>query len=594
MNEDTKPEISKAPWYTRLFKWVFFISAFVLIMLTVLANIGGNGEFYKESIESYVRGATGYHARVETLNNVSFFPSIEFDFEGLTLHQNLEEEVPVGGLASARFRAGFWDVMFKTGKIKTLELRGFSALPSVFTNKALQIESVTIDENYLDESPQAALLLKGKIGDDTLAVRMNLDVFGQGQGKKYRFSTASGFEGSVGALRLSGAVKDGVFEQLTLALGDKPVITGKLALKRKAASELVVQGEWEVSEHQTQIKHNLVFITGEHGRGLKGDIQSAAFHMSDFGKDSQLQALIAAYEAVLGEGKKSFTLPLAFMDVDARFEHFMLGKADLGDLTLTAKIVDQALSLTADEPFAFSDAHVNIALKALEDGPELDVNITLKDFDYGALQKKFNEQAEVSGTAEVILALRGQAADLSGLTSSLNGKFTFIGGEGKLRTDLINLWGGGLVNAILPDTQPLERTQVNCAIMDFTIKDGLASSNALFMDTGRLTLAGEGSYDLTKDDLNITLTPKPKDVALGDIAASVKIRGPLGSPSIGPDLRGIGRKIGGLLLGAVNPVFLAYSLTDLGLNEDHPCAAYMAAEEEVREVPAVGRGEAGE
>jgi hypothetical protein len=116
---------------------------------------------------------------------------------------------------------------------------------------------------------------------------------------------------------------------------------------------------------------------------------------------------------------------------------------------------------------------------------------------------------------------------------------------------------------------------MNCAVADFEFESGTAGANAFFIDTDLVTVIGEGEYDYPANALDMTLEPKSKGVEILDVAVPVKISGQLGSPEISPSTMGIIKKLGGLSLGLVNPAFLAYSLTDLGLAEDHPCRPYI-------------------
>ena len=71
------------------------------------------------------------------------------------------------------------------------------------------------------------------------------------------------------------------------------------------------------------------------------------------------------------------------------------------------------------------------------------------------------------------------------------------------------------------------------------------------------------------------LEPESKGLEILDVAVPVTLTGPLGNPEVSPSPAGVLKKLGGLSLGLVNPAFLAYSLTDLGLAENHPCRAYI-------------------
>ena len=70
----------------------------------------------------------------------------------------------------------------------------------------------------------------------------------------------------------------------------------------------------------------------------------------------------------------------------------------------------------------------------------------------------------------------------------------------------------------------------------------------------------------------MVLTPKAKKTAVIDVATAVNVSGSLFDPKISPNTLSVGKKLGGLLLGAVNPALLVVSMTDFGLSKEHPCA----------------------
>jgi hypothetical protein len=57
------------------------------------------------------------------------------------------------------------------------------------------------------------------------------------------------------------------------------------------------------------------------------------------------------------------------------------------------------------------------------------------------------------------------------------------------------------------------------------------TTNAFFMDTDRITIAGEGTVDLGREQVDYTFIPRKKSRLIIK-AEPVKIRGPLNDPSI--------------------------------------------------------------
>lgn len=585
---------TRSPWYTGLFKVIFFVGAFFLVIFTVMANIGGDDDFYKQSVEDYFKERTGYDAKIKTLNNISFFPTIRVDFEGLELRENALDTAPLASVDHAFFRMGFWDVTLGTGKFKALSITNFQALPGVFTPQSLNLRSVKIEPSA-DAQAQTKLTASGRYGGADISAYSTLKTYGSKRRIKHAFGEQQEIFVRIGQLNAKGRVGRGVFEDLDIKIGDQTILTGQLSAGSHANQQLDIEGDFEISGKGSKLKFDLDIKWPSAQRAVTGQIRSEVLHAEDLKAGSPLRIFFAALSETFNRpsGQAAISLPVQELDLDVSIDKFNVEGKDLGNLKFPLVLKDNLLKASIKDEFLFSELSGDVALK-FDAGLNLSTNLSLKDFDYGALQRLYYKQdraADISGNSDVVIELTAQSPGFKDLASSLNGNISWIGGEGLFGSNTINIWGRGLLNNLLPDFSTEDKLKVNCSIMDFTVGNGVAQSNVLFIDGRNITIAGEGQYDLTKDNLDITLRPKSKGIELGNIAASgVKVSGSIIKPEIDQDLRGIGRRLGTMLLGAVNPAFLALSLSDLGLSGDHPCRPYFKNEEAVGEVPAVERG----
>jgi hypothetical protein len=51
---------------------------------------------------------------------------------------------------------------------------------------------------------------------------------------------------------------------------------------------------------------------------------------------------------------------------------------------------------------------------------------------------------------------------------------------------------------------------INCFVSGFNIKDGVACTTALTLNTEHMVMVGEGEIDLKTERLNLSLKPVPK------------------------------------------------------------------------------------
>lgn len=217
----------------------------------------------------------------------------------------------------------------------------------------------------------------------------------------------------------------------------------------------------------------------------------------------------------------------------------------------------------------------SLLLDAVKAPAQLSANINIKSLDYTSLSTIVKSAAAENGRADLKMTLTAQGNNGDSLWNDLDGKMMIIAGQGELSSPLISLWGGGLLNAMLPSFGRDDNLRLNCGIGDFEITDGIAQTKTFFMDTDGVTVVGDGTISFKDATIDMKLEPKSKGTAFFSAATAVHLEGPLEKPSIDPDVFSLGKKLGGLFLGTINPAFLAFSLTDFGFSEKHPCQTYL-------------------
>ncbi len=173
--ENNLPNKKDKNWINRFFKLVFMLSAFLLVGITVLSNMGGNGDAWKSSVEQFASGFFGGKpAKVENLKYMSFFPKIGFDAENINIYSNPDNKITLASIGKVQAFMGFWNVAFRTQKFSHFYLENFRAVKGAITPKELYIEKIFIDHDI--ENSQALMRSNGKIGSDLWDMRFDLDV----------------------------------------------------------------------------------------------------------------------------------------------------------------------------------------------------------------------------------------------------------------------------------------------------------------------------------------------------------------------------------------------------------------------------------
>ncbi len=164
------------------------------------------------------------------------------------------------------------------------------------------------------------------------------------------------------------------------------------------------------------------------------------------------------------------------------------------------------------------------------------------------------------------------------LLGGLEGRFMLTNNGGTLTSSSLKFWSSGLLSSLLPGKE--DKTQLNCAIVDFNIKDGMADSRTIVVDTGDNTIFAKGRIDLVNQKIDMVLTPNPKNMQLVSLATPMLVTGPIANPTVTPEAGGMVEKIGGMLLGVVNPALALLPLLETGFGDyQGSCAAIVKARE---------------
>lgn len=187
-------------------------------------------------------------------------------------------------------------------------------------------------------------------------------------------------------------------------------------------------------------------------------------------------------------------------------------------------------------------------------------------FDVGMLLKEFGVTDLFEGKVDMVLDLQGKGNSIASLMAGLSGKTQTIMNKGRVDNKYIDLLGAGVSTNLLrilnPVKQQVKAVEINCFVNFFDIKNGLAKSTALALDTSYLTVVGEGTVNLKTEELNFALNPVTKDtlgskggldLGLGDLSQPLKLTGTLAKPALDVSAAGsaltLGTMAGGQLAG---------------------------------------------
>ena len=192
----------------------------------------------------------------------------------------------------------------------------------------------------------------------------------------------------------------------------------------------------------------------------------------------------------------------------------------------------------------------------------------------------------LEGRIDLDLNIDATGRTIDGLLGDLDGQVAVFSGNGRLENVPLNRMIPDLdIARILPFVGGGRSTvRVNCLVGEFDIADGVARADAM-LDTERMTLLGEGTIDLDRQTLDLSLQPLAKTRKLSTAEVPVDVTGSLSEPDISPRK---GAVVGGLMRGVVGGLLFPLNqlTTLLGPAVTDACgAALRQARERARDVP---------
>ncbi|WP_119301816.1 AsmA family protein [Dongia deserti] len=179
------------------------------------------------------------------------------------------------------------------------------------------------------------------------------------------------------------------------------------------------------------------------------------------------------------------------------------------------------------------------------------------------------------GRVNMNMDVNGPATSLRSLMAGLNGKASFVTGEGEVRNSFARLLLANLFGLLTPSGD--NGSRISCIAGNFDIKQGIASTRGTVVDTPGATVVGAGNIDLRSERIDMRVDPKSKNLNLSAIAVPMRVTGPLASPNVLPDpVATVGNTVN-FATGTVNVVTLGIfgAITGLGKGEnlgENPCA----------------------
>ncbi len=182
-----------------------------------------------------------------------------------------------------------------------------------------------------------------------------------------------------------------------------------------------------------------------------------------------------------------------------------------------------------------------------------------------------------TGSLGAQIRLAGRGNSIADMLATADGTMNFgmAGGRvSELSVWLVNLYGGQLIPLLFGGDRP---TQIRCGAAAFAVDDGLATLGVFVFDTEESNIHASGTINLGAEELDLTLEPRPKKVGILSLRGPVHISGPFRNTSFGVSGQTVGRGLGAVALGLINPLLALIPLIETAPGQNADCQSALAA-----------------
>lgn len=318
--------------------------------------------------------------------------------------------------------------------------------------------------------------------------------------------------------------------------------------------------------------------------------------------------LISGPKEPVGKSKKKHDkilptdhLPLDVLKyADARLKFnaraFLLPRLAINDLTFNMVLDEGHLMverLEATIGGGTLDAQIDLNVQGKD--AMLQAELQINQLDLDRMLKKLGLEDVAEGEVDIQVDVKSRGNSVAAIMAGLNGKFSFIIGQGQIYNKYIHILGSifsqTLPRLLNPFLEATEYTQTNCIVSGFAVKDGLARSTALMFDSEDMTVLSKGEVNFTTEELDFSIKPVPKEgarkkkikrsISLSTLAKQFRLSGTLADPSIEVDTRRASKTFGkGVGAALVGPAAVIAVLFTSKTGEKAPCPTVIAAVEE--------------
>ena len=181
-----------------------------------------------------------------------------------------------------------------------------------------------------------------------------------------------------------------------------------------------------------------------------------------------------------------------------------------------------------------------------------------------------------TGKVDARVRLKGPGDSFAALLGSADGTVASVMEGGAVSDVVLRLANLDVANAVVAAAKGNQPIPVRCVVANFRAENGTLVPEPLLLDTQHTLITGEGSIDLSKEQLNLRLVARPKDGSVLALRGPIDVQGSFAKPAVRPELGQAVARIGAAVaLGAVAGPAAILPFLDPGKPAQVDCASYV-------------------
>jgi len=385
-----------------------------------------------------------------------------------------------------------------------------------------------------------------------------------------------GLSGLDTRITLSGKSMDDLYGIIGVALPSTSHYTTSGQLIRNG--RLIRYENFTGKVGESDLEGTFQFDAGRKRPLMTGDLRSKTLNLADLG------SLVGTNQ----ERERSGVLPdMSFdpsrwesVDADVKLQSGTIKRPkQLPIENLRARVLmkDSVLSL---EPLDFGIAGGRLAGPARLDGRggtiSGDMVLRVQKLQLAKLFPTVKEAQASLGSLGGAVDLKGRGNSVKDLLGTSNGKIALYMDGGRISRTLMEMLALDLWNVAKLKLEGDESIEVRCAIADMDVKDGIATINAMIIDTSAVNVHAGGTINLKTEEMNLRIEPEPKNASLASLNSPIHVRGTFSEPHVALDAKAAAKGIGAIVMGVINPLLAVIPLINEGAGKDSPCGQLVA------------------